>query len=72
MRDFLMELYLEYGEREFVPHTREGLFTEARWFMDFIDHVGWVKNSTNKNKTKTSKYKLTPKAIEYIKNLDNP
>ena len=74
MREFLLELYLQHGEREFVPFTRDNLFFEARWSMEFIDHVGWVENPANKTKSKNKipKYKLSPKAIEYIKNLDNP
>ena len=64
MREFLLELYLAHGERAFVPHTRGGLFAEARWNMEFIDHAGWVENSTNE----TSKYKLSPKAFALIRN----
>jgi len=57
MRDFLMELYLKYGEREFKWLHRE---------MRLLDqgYIEWANGYTMHQK-------LTPKALEYIKNLDN-
>ena len=58
MREFLLELYLEHGEREF-----EWLHTEMRLLDQ--GYIEWANSYTMNQK-------ITTKAIEYIKNLDNP
>ena len=67
MRDFLMELYLLHGEREFgfiidFIGSEGSMFTVARreYYIMYLGYVAPIP------------YKLTTKAIEYIKNLDNP
>ena len=67
MREFLLELYLQHGEREFgfavnFLSLEESVFIEARTKY-YIIYLGFAAPIP---------YKLTPKAIEYIKNLDNP
>lgn len=69
MRECLLELYLKYGEREFrytdlnISGNRDKLadFKQSK-NRGYID-LGFTARDT---------YTLTPKAIEYIKNLDNP
>ncbi len=56
MREFLMELYLLHGEREFLCRGRPMCY-------QLRVHEFLVNEVTTR---------LTPKAIEYIKNLDNP
>ena len=51
MREFLLELYLKHGEREFVPFTRDNLRDEARWGKDFLDQVSCDENEVRKNKS---------------------
>jgi len=60
MRAFLMELFLNYGERAFPwrPSSTGKLFAEAL-YTGYID-------STNAYPS----YKLTAKALEYIKTND--
>ena len=54
MREFLLELYLEHGEREFKCGV-----------MGFELRVhGFLVNAVTT--------RITTKAIDYIKNLDNP
>ena len=67
MRDFLMELYLLHGEREFgfildFIGLEDSMFTVARreYYIMYLGYAAPIP------------YKLTTKAIEYIKNLDNP
>ncbi len=58
MREFLMELYLLYGEREFgwMGPINGRLFNMAR-----------NKNYIFYNRDINPPYTLTPKAIEYLK-----
>jgi hypothetical protein len=58
MREFLLELYLEHGEREFECYKYLG--NGVNEFIA-VNYSGYPY-----------KYKLTHKALEYIKNLDNP
>ncbi len=54
MREFLLELYLQYGEREFKCGD-----------MGFELRVhGFLVNAVTT--------RITPKGMEYLKNLDNP
>ena len=67
MREFLLELYLKHGEREFgfvvdFISLEESVFDEARREY-YIMYLGFAAPIP---------YKLTSKAIQYIKNLDNP
>ena len=65
MRDFLMELYLLHGEREFFG------------IISFDDIISFDGNSFSKarnegyisfNSSQNPPYKLTPKALALIKN----
>ena len=58
MREFLLELYLKYGEREF-EYTGGAKWGAALWSKFLDDGPGLLTQ-------------LTPKGLEYIKNLDNP
>ena len=64
MREFLLELYLQHGEREFVyalSHNRESPAAYTALLMQYIKQIDpWPLKQ------------LTPKGLEYIKNLDNP
>ena len=61
MREFLLELYLKHGEREFNLDTLRNEFWAARE-NGYLMHRPLARWPT---------YYITPKAIEYIKNLDN-
>ena len=66
MKDFLMELFLENGERE-LPYRESPtgtLFAEAR-DRGFIEMI-WLQKYDGLNLP----YKLTAKALEYIKTND--
>ena len=77
MREFLLELYLKYGEREFEYAWRE---VDQRFENSLFDVLlaGFIINREHESYTHNntvylaSVYQLTPKALEYIKNLDNP
>lgn len=62
-----MELYLKHGEREFTFSFRNSGFSLLR----LLDEKLFMYGGKRPNMFNHS-YKLTPKAIEYIKNLDNP
>ena len=67
MREFLLELYLKHGERGFR-------YTDLNISGD-RDKIAAFKQSKNRGYIGlgfTTPYTLTPKAIEYVKNLDNP
>lgn len=64
MRDFLMELYLKHGGREFM----------FEWCSDTVAfdtklckalHKGYVRQAS-------PNFHITKKGTKYIKNLDNP
>lgn len=57
MRDFLMELYLQYGDRPFM--YRVGV----RWLQ--LSREGFILPAPD---NRSFQYKLTPKALELIKN----
>lgn len=65
MREFLLELYLKHGEREFVWEWTDLFNGKIIKPMEekFVEYKGTGVLPI---------YKLTPKAIEYLKNLDNP
>ncbi len=67
MREFLMGLYIEHGDREFERYNIAGNLFWGAYCELFISCQ--IDHAYHGNKTK---YKLTPKAIEYIKSLDNP
>ena len=68
MREFLLELYLEYGERAFPYKYKNGeysrLFVIARG-EEFIQNLTLPKYDLQ-----NLPYKLTAKALEYIKTHD--
>lgn len=85
MREFLLALYLQHGEREFrytdlnISGNREGFVWKYNGDKITISIGALLEKDfiiiTNQNKydmTKRIQFHLTPKAIEYIKNLDNP
>ena len=61
MREFLLELYLKHGMRAFVlresgiPHDITNTM-QCLWFLTFVDLF---------------RFKLTPKAIEFLKRNDS-
>lgn len=64
MRDFLMELYLTHGDREFEVDWGRGLTERTSTMSEgLLEYIGGGILPI---------YKLTPKGLEYIKNLDNP
>ncbi len=70
MREFLMGLYLLHGEREFElemewDNNHMNAFDE--YYISHFKGDQLLINSTNS----TYLFYLTPKALEYIKNLDN-
>ena len=58
MREFLLELYLQYGEREFNHREGEGLLQYKHaleaYYMTYQVH-------------KKKPFQLTPKALDYLK-----
>lgn len=59
MREFLLELYLKYGERRFrgfISHDGVSFSCARKWEYISFDS------------SKNPPYILTPKALEYIKN----
>jgi hypothetical protein len=68
MREFLLELYLEYGERGLPYRCKNGEYT--RFFVlargeEFIELIKRPKYDEQ-----NLPYKLTAKALEYIKTHD--
>ena len=71
MREFLLELYLQHGERGFAWKYKGDKITPSLGTLlekDFIIY----QNQNKYDITKRIQFHLSPKAIEYIKNLDNP
>ena len=60
MREFLLTLYLKHGEREFEHEI-------IIWSP--LYRAGFLEINTMSGRTVT---KITPKGLEYLKNLDNP
>ena len=67
MREFLLGLYLKYGEREFsfkdLPDWQK---EPQRRVRGLAYDNGFLHNGPG------HMFNLTPEALEYIKNLDNP
>lgn len=60
MREFLLELYLEYGEREFNMHG------EVSRNLYNLGYAVWISTDLMCNKMK-----LTLKALNYLKQNDS-
>ena len=63
MRELLLELYIKHGER---------VFRDYAYVYSQVTPYGEAYRQNFLSRVSDYQLQLTPKAIEYIKNLDNP
>ena len=68
MREFLLGLYLKYGERGFPYRYKNGEYTRFFVIARGEEFIGLIKRP--KYDAQALPYKLTAKALEYIKTHD--
>lgn len=68
MRELLLELYLEFGERAIdFSEVEEPYVWDNLGALEIAKYIAWSPSALGKPECY-----ITSKALEYIKNLDNP
>jgi len=65
MREFLLELYLKYGEREFVWK-----WTAKRGLLTYLER-DWLAYTGKNPQEFTNTFQIIPKRLEYLKQNDS-